>query len=173
MRVGAIDQGTTSTRIFIADDHGHAEIDHAVRHNQHRPAAGLVEQNPDELMANVHACIEAAGALDAIALAKGVVHEVLGQVVSLGGRFRSPPFCEARQRRQRVNKRGALSGTGSIADEVAKPIPAYAIEPHEPHLPDRIITIKRRVDPATTTSDQRQPGTEETHAATQIRAHRT
>ncbi len=69
MRVGAIDQGTTSTRMLVADDGGNAEIAFAARHSQHRPVAGWVEHNPAEILANVHTCIEAAGKVDAIAIA--------------------------------------------------------------------------------------------------------
>ncbi|MBN9676024.1 FGGY family carbohydrate kinase [Salipiger bermudensis] len=68
MRILALDQGTTSTRGLVADDSGTAEIVHAVRHEQHFPAADRVEHDPQELLANLRAVIEAAGEVEAIAL---------------------------------------------------------------------------------------------------------
>ncbi|WP_029074986.1 FGGY family carbohydrate kinase [Kaistia adipata] len=68
MRLAAIDQGTTSTRVLVADDAGGLEIAQALRHAQHYPRAGWVEHDARELLANVAACIEAAGAVDAIGI---------------------------------------------------------------------------------------------------------
>ncbi len=68
MRIAAIDQGTTSTRVLVLDDAG-ARIVHAVRHEQHHPQAGWVEHDAEELLRNVQACLAAAGAVDAIGLA--------------------------------------------------------------------------------------------------------
>jgi glycerol kinase len=67
MRVAAIDQGTTSTRLLVVAD-GVAEIRHAVRHRQHHPRPGWVEHDPLELLANVRASVEAAGPVAALGL---------------------------------------------------------------------------------------------------------
>jgi glycerol kinase len=67
VRIAAIDQGTTSTRLLVVED-GVAEIRHAVRHAQHHPRPGWVEHDPGELLANVRACAEAAGQVAAIGL---------------------------------------------------------------------------------------------------------
>ena len=67
MRVAAIDQGTTSTRLLVVED-GVAEIRHAVRHRQSHPRPGWVEHDPLELLANVRACAEAAGPVAALGL---------------------------------------------------------------------------------------------------------
>ena len=67
MRVAAIDQGTTSTRLLIVED-GVAEVRHAVRHRQEHPRPGWVEHDPLELLANVRACAEAAGPAAAMGL---------------------------------------------------------------------------------------------------------
>ena len=67
MRVAAIDQGTTSTRLLVVED-GVAEIRHAVRHRQEHPRPGWVEHDPLELLANVRACAEAAGPAAAMGL---------------------------------------------------------------------------------------------------------
>lgn len=68
MRIAAIDQGTTSTRILVADEEGSREIRHSVRHAQQYPESGHVEHDPSELLANIRACIAAAGPVDAIGI---------------------------------------------------------------------------------------------------------
>jgi len=68
MRIAAIDQGTTSTRVLVADEEGSREIRHSVRHAQHYPESGHVEHHPRELLANIRACIAAAGPVDAIGI---------------------------------------------------------------------------------------------------------
>lgn len=68
MRVAAIDQGTTSTRVLVTDG-ASRRIAHAAEHRQLFPKQGWVEHDPEELIANVEACIEAAGKVDAIAIA--------------------------------------------------------------------------------------------------------
>jgi glycerol kinase len=56
----AIDQGTTSTRAFLADDRG-MRLLAAFPHRQSYPAPGRVEHDPEELLANLRACLAAAG----------------------------------------------------------------------------------------------------------------
>lgn len=68
LAIGAIDQGTTSTRLLIADDAG-PRIVAVRRHATTYPQPGWVEQNPEELLANIRAVIADAGPLDAIGLA--------------------------------------------------------------------------------------------------------
>ena len=60
MSVLAIDQGTTSTRALRVDANGGAEITCSVRHQQHYPAAGRVEHDPEELIASLESCIDSA-----------------------------------------------------------------------------------------------------------------
>lgn len=48
---------------------GEPTVVHAVAHRQSYPGAGFVEQDPDELLRNVRACLEAAGEVDAVGLA--------------------------------------------------------------------------------------------------------
>lgn len=67
MRIAAVDQGTTSTRVLVVDG-GAARIAHAVRHGQHHPQPGWVEHDPLELLANVEACVAAAGPVVALGL---------------------------------------------------------------------------------------------------------
>ncbi len=69
MSVAAIDQGTTSTRVLVAEPGGGAAIRHAVRHAQFHPKPGWVEHDPEELLANIRACLEAAGPIAALGLA--------------------------------------------------------------------------------------------------------
>lgn len=65
MKIAAIDQGTTSTRVLLAND-GDAAIVHAVRHRQFYPHPGWVEHDPAELLTNMCDCIAACGPIDAI-----------------------------------------------------------------------------------------------------------
>ena len=68
MRIAAIDQGTTSTRLLLADSAGDIRIAQAIRHAQHYPNPGWVEHDPLELLRNVAACVAEAGPVDAIGL---------------------------------------------------------------------------------------------------------
>lgn len=68
MRVAAIDQGTTSTRVLVVDDTGNAEVIHTVKHKQSYPANGWVEHDPEELISNILSCIEAVGSVDALGI---------------------------------------------------------------------------------------------------------
>lgn len=69
MRVAAIDQGTTSTRCLVVEEGGRFDVAASRRHGQHHPAAGWVEHDPEELLANILAVLSAAGPVDAIAIA--------------------------------------------------------------------------------------------------------
>ncbi|WP_421857007.1 FGGY family carbohydrate kinase [Oricola sp.] len=68
MRVGAIDQGTTSTRSFVIEADGTRRVTKAIEHRQNYPQSGWVEHDPEELVANIKACIDAAGPLDALGI---------------------------------------------------------------------------------------------------------
>jgi len=68
MRIAAIDQGTTSTRVLVAGPGQAPRIVHAVRHAQLYAQPGWVEHDPVELLRNVTACLEAAGPVDAIGI---------------------------------------------------------------------------------------------------------
>jgi glycerol kinase len=69
MRVAAIDQGTTSTRCLVVGNGGAWRVAGALRHEARHPAAGWVEHDAEELLRNVRALVEAAGSVDAIAIA--------------------------------------------------------------------------------------------------------
>lgn len=72
-RTAGIDQGTSSTRVLIADDNGTSEIRYSIRHTQRRPQPGWLEHDAEELLANVRTCGKVArdnaGGLDAIGIA--------------------------------------------------------------------------------------------------------
>jgi len=68
MRVAGIDQGTTSTRVLVADSKGGADVVHALEHQQFYPHEGWVEQDPEELISNIQSCINAAGQVDALGI---------------------------------------------------------------------------------------------------------
>ncbi len=69
MRVAAIDQGTTSTRCLVIGPGGDWRLAASRRHRQEHPQPGWVEHDPEELLANIRAVLEAAGPVDRIALA--------------------------------------------------------------------------------------------------------
>ncbi|GAA3341077.1 glycerol kinase GlpK [Amorphoplanes nipponensis] len=58
--VGAVDQGTTSTRFMIFDRSGAEVGRHQLEHEQLMPRAGWVEHNPLELIGNTHTVIRTA-----------------------------------------------------------------------------------------------------------------
>ncbi|MCC5574637.1 glycerol kinase GlpK [Microtetraspora sp. AC03309] len=58
--VGAVDQGTTSTRFMIFDHGGNEIARHQLEHQQILPRAGWVEHNPTEIWERTRAVIETA-----------------------------------------------------------------------------------------------------------------
>jgi glycerol kinase len=68
MRLAGIDQGTTSTRILTVDAAGNVNLALAVGHAQTHPQPGWVEQDPEELLRNIRACVAAGSPLDAIGI---------------------------------------------------------------------------------------------------------
>lgn len=58
--VGAIDQGTTSTRFMIFDHDGHEVARHQLEHEQIMPQAGWVEHDPHEIWEATQDVVEAA-----------------------------------------------------------------------------------------------------------------
>lgn len=69
MRVAAVDQGTTSTRCLVVEEDGKCRIAASRRHGQHHPAPGWVEHDPEELLRNIEAVLQAAGSVDFIGIA--------------------------------------------------------------------------------------------------------
>lgn len=68
MQIGAIDQGTTSTRALICRDDGTAEVLCSFPHAQSHPQAGWVEHDPLELVGNVAKCLSLLGGVQAVGL---------------------------------------------------------------------------------------------------------
>ena len=58
--VGAIDQGTTSTRFMVFDHSGAEVARHQLEHTQIMPRPGWVEHNPVEIWERTRAVIETA-----------------------------------------------------------------------------------------------------------------
>ena len=58
--VGAVDQGTTSTRFMIFDHSGNEKARHQLEHEQILPQAGWVEHNPVEIWERTSAVIQTA-----------------------------------------------------------------------------------------------------------------
>lgn len=68
MAVLAIDQGTTSTRALRVADSGQVKITRVIKHRQFYPRPGWVEHDPEELIANILACIQASDAVNRIGI---------------------------------------------------------------------------------------------------------
>ena len=58
--IGAIDQGTTSTRFMVFDHGGNEVARHQLEHEQILPKAGWVEHNPTEIWERTRAVVETA-----------------------------------------------------------------------------------------------------------------
>ncbi|HEV7790258.1 MAG TPA: glycerol kinase GlpK [Pseudonocardia sp.] len=58
--IGAIDQGTTSTRFMVFDHSGNEVVRHQLEHEQILPQAGWVEHNPTEIWERTRAVVETA-----------------------------------------------------------------------------------------------------------------
>jgi glycerol kinase len=121
VRIAAIDQGTTSTRVLVLDDDG-ARIAHAVKHEQYHPQPGWVEHDAEELLRNVQACLAAADAVDAIGLANQ------GESCLAWDAVTGTPFCPVIVWQD--NRTAAwLEGLGDAAAEVMTraglPLDAY------------------------------------------------
>jgi glycerol kinase len=58
--VGAVDQGTTSTRFMVFDHGGHEIARHQLEHSQILPRAGWVEHDPAEIWERTRAVVETA-----------------------------------------------------------------------------------------------------------------
>lgn len=69
MRVAAIDQGTSSTKLAVLDEAGGIAIRHRAAHRTAYPRPGWVEQDANELLGNLRDCIGAAPDAAAIGLA--------------------------------------------------------------------------------------------------------
>ncbi len=58
--VGAVDQGTTSTRFMIFDHSGNVKGIHQLEHEQILPQAGWVEHNPTEIWSRTETVVKTA-----------------------------------------------------------------------------------------------------------------
>lgn len=58
--VGAIDQGTTSSRFLIFNTQGEVLASHQIEFTQHYPKSGWHEHDPEEIVTSVEECIEGA-----------------------------------------------------------------------------------------------------------------
>ncbi|CAI5725954.1 unnamed protein product [Hyaloperonospora brassicae] len=65
--IGAIDQGTTSSRFLAFDHAGRVAAAHQREHRQLYPAPGYCEHDPEEILANVETCVRAALSASSVA----------------------------------------------------------------------------------------------------------
>jgi len=69
MKTLAIDQGTTGTKGFVLDSDGSFTKTASFEVTQHFPKPGYVEHDPEELLSQIKAVLEASGPVDAIGIA--------------------------------------------------------------------------------------------------------
>ncbi len=114
-RIAAIDQGTTSTRCLVMDPDGGTRIVAQIGHKTSVTEPGRSEQDPETLLANIRACLDAAGPVDAIGIANQGESCLAWDAVS--GEALSPVLVwqDARTAEALV----ALARTG-VADEVRR-----------------------------------------------------
>jgi glycerol kinase len=95
--VGAVDQGTTSTRFMVFDHGGNEVVRHQLEHDQILPRAGWVEHNPTEIWERTRAVMETAltkASLQASDLAAvGITNQRETTVV--WNRRTGRPYCNA------------------------------------------------------------------------------
>ncbi len=68
MRIAAIDQGTTSTRVLVAGTGEPPTVVRTRRHRQSHPDGIRVEHDPEALIADIRACLDGLTGIDAIGL---------------------------------------------------------------------------------------------------------
>nr|CAG8489326.1 6585_t:CDS:2 [Entrophospora candida]CAG8621079.1 6412_t:CDS:2 [Entrophospora candida] len=56
--IGSIDQGTTSSRFLIFDEHGDLICSHQMEFPQHYPRPGWVEHDPSDILKSVQECVK-------------------------------------------------------------------------------------------------------------------
>ena len=79
--VGAVDQGTTSTRFMIFDHGGNEVARHQLEHEQILPQAGWVEHYPDEIWDRTQTVISTAMQKASIVRAGRIVLPCLVSVI--------------------------------------------------------------------------------------------
>lgn len=95
--VGAVDQGTTSTRFMVFDHDGRVVAAHQLEHEQLLPKPGWVEHDPMEILGNVREVIDAALARANLAAsdlaAAGITNQ--RETTLLWDRKTGKPLCNA------------------------------------------------------------------------------
>lgn len=116
MRVAGIDQGTTSTKGLIVEGTTLTPL-RQLRHDQRFPQPGWVEQDAEELLANVRTCIDAAAARGARAVGLANQGETVVAWDRHTGRPLAPAIVWQDQRTSEAVSKLARSGA---AEEVAR-----------------------------------------------------
>ncbi len=62
----ALDQGTTSSRAIVFDEHGRTLASHAIEFKQHYPQPGWVEHDPDDILDTQRRALQTAVAISKV-----------------------------------------------------------------------------------------------------------
>ncbi|MCB5201162.1 glycerol kinase [Neorhizobium sp. T786] len=123
MRIASIDQGTTSTRCLVVEDGGEWRIVASRKHGQDHPFAGWVEHDPDELLKNIMTVLDAAGEVDAIAIANQGESCIAWDAETRAALSPVIVWQDARTAKQ-------LSELGAEAEKVSKRICGLPLDPY-------------------------------------------
>ena len=97
MYLGAIDQGTTSTRFILFTDRGVPYASHQLEHAQHYPRPGWVEHDPEDIWRNTEAVIREtlrkSGVRPSEIKALGITNQ--RETVIAWNRKTGKPYCNA------------------------------------------------------------------------------
>ena len=91
--VGAVDQGTTSSRFMIFDHSGNEVGKHQLEHEQILPQAGWVEHNPVEIWERTASVIQTALNQAGLTASDLAALRRPGSPESKKSRDRDPPIC--------------------------------------------------------------------------------
>ena len=110
--IGALDQGTTSTRCLLFDRKGEQVAGRQLEHRQLYPRPGWVEHDPHEIWEK--ACAVIAGTL---AGAKVPARELAAQAADCGGVYFVPAFSGLFAPHWRSDARGVIVGLSRFANK--------------------------------------------------------
>ncbi len=151
--VGAIDQGTASTRCMIFDHEGREVARHQLAHEQIRPADGQVEHDPHEIWEATQDVVEAAlgraGATAADLAAIGITSQ-RGTTVVWDRRTGEPYHHAIVWQDTRTGSSGAIPERDDSADLVRR---RTGLPPGSRHCAGKIQWILENVDGARADAD--------------------
>jgi len=151
--IGAIDQGTTSTRFALFGHDGRLVAIEAREHAQHTPRPGWVEHDPRELLAATRAVIDAALAAAGIAAAQiaaiGIANQRETTVVwdrASGEPIHNAIVWQDTRTSELVRELAGEQGSGRLRERVGLPLSTYFSGPKITWLLDNVAGARARAE---------------------------